>query len=102
MPEDYIETNDLTQVATRKVLELDNIVILPTTKTVEIRTIEKSLDADGNIVSQKAGKNFIYMDKEDNPDTPEDESSNDFTLFISKLGLTQALVKQAIREMESR
>ncbi len=101
MPEDYIETNNLTQIATRKVLDLDNIVILPTTKTVEIRTIEKELDVDGNIVSQKAGKNFIYMDREDNPDTEEDESCDDFTVFMGKLGLTRASVKQAVREMEA-
>ena len=98
---DYIEETELSQIAVKTVLEFDNMVILPTTKTVVIRTIEKSLDAEDEVVSSKAGRKFIYMDREDNLETPNDETCTDFTDFMVKLGLNKAVVKQAIREMEA-
>jgi len=99
--QDYIESEDLSQVAVSKALDFDNMVILPTTETCVIRTIVKELDAGGNVVSQRAGRQFIYMNIIDNPETLEiDETCNDFNVFMQKLGLSKAKVKQAIREME--
>ena len=99
--DDYIETGDLSQVAVSKVLDFDNMTILVQTNTVEIRTIEKQLDADGVVVSQKAGRNFIYVNIADNPETEDiDETNLAYNIFMQKLGLTKAKVKQAIREME--
>ncbi len=99
--QDYFEEEDLLQVAVRKVLDFDNMVILPTTKTVRIRTIEKSLDVDGNVVSQKAGRKFIYMDVGDNEETLDiDETRTDFTDFMQLLNISKAKVKNAIRTME--
>jgi len=99
--EEYIISEDISEAVVKRVLDFDNMVILPTTKTVIIRTISKDLDAEGNTVRQGAGPNFIYRDVEDNPETEQDETDNSFTTFMQKLGISKATVKQAIREMEN-
>ena len=59
--DDYIETDNLSQVAVKTVLGIDNLIILPTTSTCVIRTIKYSLDVEGNIVTQKAGRKIKFI-----------------------------------------
>ncbi len=106
---DYIETEDVSETVAKKVLDLDNMVMQfrPDTGEVTIRGIKKSLDAEGNEVSRRAGKSFNYKNAVDIVDTDEDETSTRFSDFLAKLfpNLTQddleARVKQAVREMEA-
>ena len=105
---DYIETEDVNETVTKKVLDLDNVAIQfrPDTGEVDIRSFWKSLDAEGNEVSRKTGKSFNYKNAVDNPDTAIDETHTGFSDFLEKIGLTQAeletKIKQAIREIEAQ
>jgi len=99
---DYILSEDISEAVTQRVLDFDNLVILPTTKTVVIRTISKDLDSEGVVVRQSAGPTIIYKDVEDNLETPENEAITDFTDFMQLLDLNKTKVKQAIRTMNTQ
>lgn len=107
---DYIIEEDLAQVPIKTQLRIDNVYITPTTKTFQLRTNKVSLDEDSNVLKSEAGPNFIYMNRDDNPETPEDESSTAFTDVMKKIAevikdtdapaLNKAVLVQVIKEME--
>ncbi len=94
---DFTE-KDLPQVAVKSKLELDVIRILAGNTTCEITTNKIEVDANGDTVSSKTGPNFIYRDYPARNGEPE---STSYTDFMTKLGLTKAKVRTAVKEMES-
>ena len=80
------------------ILDFDNMEIH--LKHSEVRSYKVHRDANGDEISREAGPNFIYRNEnEDNPDTPYDETQM-HTIFMQKLGLNKAIIKQAVKEME--
>lgn len=59
----------------------DTIKILLKTKTCIV--IYREEDASGNPIGKET--NEIFMDRVDNPDSPEDESSTEFTDLIADI-----------------
>ena len=80
----------------KKERDIDKIVFMKQTNTVEITTLVKYLNVAGETLRTEGGKNFIYK----NYVNEKEEQVNDFNTFCQKLGLTMAAVKQAILEME--
>lgn len=98
--QDFLSQNTLTDVEVTVERDIDNIVILPATKTIVIRIIERYLDAEGEVVRTKAGNVINFIDREDDENTLEiDESCTDYTDFLINLGITKAKLRQAIKEV---
>ncbi|KKN70068.1 hypothetical protein LCGC14_0435150 [marine sediment metagenome] len=80
------------------ILDFDNMEIH--LKHSEVRTYKVHRDANGDEVRREAGPNFIYRNEEENnPDTSYDDTQM-HTIFMQKLGLNKAVIKQAVKEME--
>lgn len=61
--------------------KLDTVRFLVQTKTCEV--IYRKVDVSDNIVAGE--EKILFIDRADNPDTPEDESSTDFTDLITAI-----------------
>ena len=59
----------------------DTIKILLITKALIVT--QRDVDGSGNPVGEET--NEIFMDRADDPDTPDDESSTEFTDLITKI-----------------
>ena len=95
---DCIEEKDITNTEVKSRLDFDTMLIHK--NHVVIRTIKQFLNANGEVVRTKQGKEFLYQNIVDNPETPEDETNNRFNRFMIKLGLNLSKLRIAIREME--
>ena len=73
-------------------IKVDTVRILPLTKTAEI-TLRYTTDDDKPIKEEK----LIFMDREDNPETPEDETSTEYTQLITGLDINKTFLKNAIK-----
>ena len=78
------------------VWRLDTIKILSFTKTA-IVTYRKGYIEDGKFIGSGKEKKVIFKDEIDNPDTPENEFSNEFTQFINFIEINRTKVKQAVK-----
>ncbi len=100
---EVIEEKAVTNNIVKVVRDIDNIIINPNTKTIIIRTVKKYLDADGNVVKQERGKTIRFIDKKDNPETPNiNEAKTDYTSFIQELGLNKIKIIKAIKARISK
>jgi len=61
--------------------KLDTVRFLVFTKTCEV--MYRKVDGSGNPTGGRV--QVIFMDKEDDPTTPEDEFSEDFTLLVQAI-----------------
>lgn len=97
---DYISEADLSDVATKKKVDLDNITFLPSTKTAIIRTVTKYYTTDDGLVRSKASKTYNFQDRDEELDeqgrviVPE---STEFTDFCTALGLTKQKIITAAK-----
>jgi len=94
---DEVTLNDNNPIVD-SVLDFDNMEIHLVHS--EVRSYRVFRDADGNEVRRIHGPNFIYINEpEDNPDTPYDDTIM-HNIFMQKLGINKAKIKQAVKEME--
>ncbi len=74
--------------------QIDTVRFLVITKTCEVTY--RKVDSGGNALGEVK---ILFMNVEDNPDTPEDETSNEFTQLVNlinngdniKASITQAV-----------
>ena len=60
--------------------EIDTVKFLVVTKTCTVTY--RKVDASGNPIGEKS---VIFMDRTDDPGTPEDETSTDFTDLVAAI-----------------
>jgi len=80
----YGATGDITKVEVREDVasyKLDTVKFLVLTKTCEV--IYRKVDSNGDSVGEEI--KVIFMDVEDDPETPEDETSTDFTDLVQAI-----------------
>jgi len=81
------------------VWRLDTVKFLAFTETAEI-TYRKGYMDSGNFIAIGGEVNILFQNIEDNPETPEDESSNEFTQLINLINNNDNIktsVTQAVR-----
>jgi hypothetical protein len=71
---------------------IDTVKILPYNKTCIITV--RFLDANGEYVNEKQ---VVFINQVDNPETPEDESTTEFTDFMQGLNINRVFLKNAIK-----
>lgn len=84
-----------TEVTKRK--KLDTFLAHMINEDVTITTLLEFLNEGEEVLRTKQGKNYIYRNYIDDEGNPV----NHFDLFLQKLGITKAILKQAIIEMEA-
>ena len=80
----YAADGDIPQVEVKPdvaVWALDSVRFLIFTKTCEVTY--RKLDADGNHVGEEF--TVLFINQDDNPETPEDETSTEFTQLITAI-----------------
>lgn len=73
-------------------IKVDTVRILNFTKTAEITL--RYVDADGNYIKETK---VIFKNQEDNPETPEDETSTEYTDLMQGLEINKTFLKNAIK-----
>ena len=95
MADKILTKTDLSNVETQVEVVLDNIYILPTTKTITIRTIKQYLDADNNVLRKEAGETINYLDRDADPQSGEG-ARTEYTDFLSAAGIDIDKIKAAL------
>lgn len=94
---DYISSEQIDKLETKIETVLDNLYILPTTKTIEVRVIDKYLDAQGKVLRSVGRKLDAIMDQTPNPEDPKDEGSTAYTDFMATAGITLENMNLAVK-----
>ena len=76
--------------------KIDTVLIHPFSKTATI-VIRKGYIDNGEFVSSGEERKFIFMDREDNPDTPESEFSDEFTTLMQTLNVDLPALRTLIK-----
>ena len=95
--DNYISKIAISEKETQIATVLDNIYILPTTKTIVIRVMRVYLDnADKVLRSESAGQ-IIYKDEVDNPETEQNEEITAYTDFLASAGIDIDAIRDALK-----
>ncbi len=73
-------------------IKVDTIKILNFSETAVITL--RYVNADGNSIKEER---VIFMNREDNLETPEDETSTEYTDLMQGLGVNKTFLKQALQ-----
>ena len=91
------EENVTESLVVKKKQYIDNITINPSNKVITIRTYSVYADAEDKAVRRGKGKNIILRDVADNPDTAEDETSLEYTNFITSSSIDLLNIVNAVK-----
>lgn len=75
--------------------KIDTIIIRMFTKQAIVQ-VRKGFMSDGQFVAAKE-MNVIFANKADNPATPEDETSTEFTDFLATIRVDRQALKELIK-----
>lgn len=99
---DFIQKKQLLEVETQIETVLDNLYILPTIKTIEIRVIDKYLDAQGKFLRSVGRKLDAIMDQAPNPEDPKDKGSTAYTVFMTTADITLENINLAVKNFVNK
>ena len=98
----YLEDEPITDVETRRVREAPRLYILSGEKRIVVKPQWNYLNANGDILRSEPSKVIERIDREDNLETPEDETLTEYTVFMQELGLTKAKLINALQVSNQR
>lgn len=75
--------------------KIDTVKITPFTKTAQVNIRRGYIE--GNDVVWIKERNFIFMDRVDNPLTPDNEFSDDYTQFMVTIDVDMPALRQLIK-----
>ncbi len=84
----FISKEAINEQETQIAVDLDNIIILPTTETVVVRVIEKYLDSEDKVLRTKSAGQIIFRNI---------ESSTAYTTFLVRAGIDVQKIKDALK-----
>ena len=100
---DYIAESDISPVETKEKIDLDNIMFLPITETVILRTMILYLDEENNVIRSSGGRKYVFANRDeelaDDGETVLIPESTEFTQFCQSVGITKAKIITAAKTL---